>query len=85
MVSFGQEGAFAPKGRHRRLSYGPVVAGRVLAATVFAGVTRTVSRVVESLGGSKRSAETPFGAPLFRPATLGFAAGRPAERRAPAR
>jgi hypothetical protein len=44
VISFGQEGAFAPKGGYQWLSYALVIAGWILATTVFAGVTRTVSR-----------------------------------------
>ncbi|KUO15699.1 membrane-associated oxidoreductase [Streptomyces dysideae] len=44
VISFGQESAFAPKGGYQALSYALVVAGWILATTVFAGVTRTVSR-----------------------------------------
>ncbi|MEV5239185.1 membrane-associated oxidoreductase [Streptomyces cinnamoneus] len=44
VISFGQEGAFAPQGWYQTLSYALVVAGWVLATTVFAGVTRTTSR-----------------------------------------
>ncbi|MGW0731425.1 membrane-associated oxidoreductase [Streptomyces sp. NPDC002851] len=44
VISFGQEGAFDPTGWHRTLSYALVIAGWILATTVFAGVTRTVSR-----------------------------------------
>ncbi|MFF5972341.1 membrane-associated oxidoreductase [Streptomyces sp. NPDC012769] len=44
VISFGQEGAFAPEGWYQTLSYALVVAGWILATTVFAGVTRTISR-----------------------------------------
>jgi uncharacterized protein YjbI with pentapeptide repeats len=44
VISFGQEGAFAPTGCYQTLSYALVIAGWILATTVFAGVTRTVSR-----------------------------------------
>ncbi|MFJ7067785.1 membrane-associated oxidoreductase [Streptomyces sp. NPDC101115] len=44
VISFGQEQAFAPRGWYQTLAYGLVVAGWVLATTVFAGVTRTISR-----------------------------------------
>ncbi|MEV0640521.1 membrane-associated oxidoreductase [Streptomyces sp. NPDC050619] len=44
VISFGQEGAFAPEGWYQTLSYALVIAGWILATTVFAGVTRTVSR-----------------------------------------
>ncbi|WP_020135568.1 hypothetical protein [Streptomyces sp. 351MFTsu5.1] len=44
VISFGQEGAFAPRGGYQWLSYALVIAGWILATTVFAGVTRTVNR-----------------------------------------
>jgi hypothetical protein len=44
VISFGQEGVFAPSGWYRTLSYVLVVTGWILATTVVAGVTRTVSR-----------------------------------------
>ncbi|MFG2456717.1 membrane-associated oxidoreductase [Streptomyces sp. NPDC048523] len=44
VISFGQEGAFAPQGWYQSLSYTLVIAGWILATTVFAGVTRTVNR-----------------------------------------
>ncbi|MFG2951529.1 membrane-associated oxidoreductase [Streptomyces adustus] len=44
VISFGQEDAFAPDGWYQTLSYALVIAGWVLATTVFAGVSRTVSR-----------------------------------------
>ncbi|MCT9082557.1 membrane-associated oxidoreductase [Streptomyces fulvoviolaceus] len=44
VISFGQESAFAPKDGYQALSYALVIAGWILATTVFAGVTRTVSR-----------------------------------------
>ncbi|MFH9859327.1 membrane-associated oxidoreductase [Streptomyces sp. NPDC017202] len=44
VVSFGQESAFAPSGWHRILSYVLILTGWLLASTVVAGVTRTVSR-----------------------------------------
>ncbi|MEU6350972.1 membrane-associated oxidoreductase [Streptomyces sp. NPDC047072] len=44
VISFGQEGAFAPRGVYQWLSYALVIAGWILATTVFAGVTRTVNR-----------------------------------------
>ncbi|MFF9063329.1 membrane-associated oxidoreductase [Streptomyces sp. NPDC014882] len=44
VVSFGQETAFAPSGWHRGLSYVLILTGWLLATTVVAGVTRTVSR-----------------------------------------
>ncbi|MFI0543836.1 membrane-associated oxidoreductase [Streptomyces sp. WSLK1-3] len=44
VISFGQEGAFAPRGWYQSLSYALVIAGWILATTVFAGVTLTVNR-----------------------------------------
>jgi uncharacterized protein YjbI with pentapeptide repeats len=44
VISFGQEGAFAPADGFQTLAYALVIAGWILATTVFAGVTRTVSR-----------------------------------------
>lgn len=44
VISFGQESAFAPRDGYQTLSYALVIAGWILATTVFAGVTRTVSR-----------------------------------------
>ncbi|GHG86043.1 membrane-associated oxidoreductase [Streptomyces lanatus] len=44
VISFGQEPAFAPDGGQQWLSYVLVLAGWILATTVIAGVTRTVSR-----------------------------------------
>ncbi|MFD7136185.1 membrane-associated oxidoreductase [Streptomyces sp. NPDC059894] len=44
VISFGQESAFAPSGLHQTLAYVLVVTGWILATTVVAGVTRTVSR-----------------------------------------
>ncbi|MFI6010914.1 pentapeptide repeat-containing protein [Streptomyces sp. NPDC051243] len=44
VISFGQEPAFAPEGGQQWLSYVLVLAGWILATTVVAGVTRTVSR-----------------------------------------
>lgn len=44
VISFGQEAAFAPDGPYQVLSYVLVITGWVLATTVLAGVTRTVSR-----------------------------------------
>ncbi|MEU5043700.1 translocation/assembly module TamB domain-containing protein [Streptomyces griseorubiginosus] len=44
VISFGQEGAFAPSGGYQWLSYALIIAGWILATTVFAGVTRTVNR-----------------------------------------
>ncbi|MFF3846213.1 membrane-associated oxidoreductase [Streptomyces sp. NPDC002328] len=44
VISFGQESAFAPAGGYRTLSYVLVLTGWILATTVVAGVTRSVSR-----------------------------------------
>lgn len=44
VISFGQEGAFAPAGWYQALSYVLVLTGWILATTVLAGVTRAVSR-----------------------------------------
>ncbi|MEU6373138.1 membrane-associated oxidoreductase [Streptomyces sp. NPDC046909] len=44
VISFGQEGAFAPKGGYQALSYALVITGWILATTVVTGVTRAVSR-----------------------------------------
>ncbi|WP_128434374.1 membrane-associated oxidoreductase [Streptomyces cyaneus] len=44
VISFGQEQAFAPQGGQQWLSYVLVLTGWILATTVIAGVTRTVSR-----------------------------------------
>ncbi|ANS69282.1 membrane-associated oxidoreductase [Streptomyces lincolnensis] len=44
VISFGQESAFAPDDGYQTLSYALVISGWILATTVFAGVTRTVSR-----------------------------------------
>ncbi|MFJ9297962.1 membrane-associated oxidoreductase [Streptomyces asoensis] len=44
VISFGQESAFAPTGWYQTLSYVLIVTGWILATTVAAGVTRTVSR-----------------------------------------
>ncbi|MFC4504344.1 MULTISPECIES: membrane-associated oxidoreductase [Streptomyces] len=44
VISFGQESAFAPTGWYQKLSYVLIVTGWILATTVAAGVTRTVSR-----------------------------------------
>ncbi len=44
VISFGQEPAYAPDGGQQWLSYVLVLAGWILATTVIAGVTRTVSR-----------------------------------------
>jgi hypothetical protein len=44
VISFGQEAAFAPRGGYQVLAYVLVLTGWILATTVIAGVTRTVSR-----------------------------------------
>ncbi|CCK26192.1 hypothetical protein BN159_1813 [Streptomyces davaonensis JCM 4913] len=44
VISFGQEAAYAPEGWSQWLSYVLVLAGWILATTILAGVTRTVSR-----------------------------------------
>ncbi|MEU1515993.1 membrane-associated oxidoreductase [Streptomyces sp. NPDC005811] len=44
VISFGQEEAFAPRGGYQTLSYVLVATGWILATTVAAGVTRTISR-----------------------------------------
>ncbi|MEU0374713.1 membrane-associated oxidoreductase [Streptomyces sp. NPDC006283] len=44
IITFGQEPAFAPDGWHQWLSYSLIITGWILATTVVAGVTRTVSR-----------------------------------------
>ncbi|MET9775971.1 membrane-associated oxidoreductase [Streptomyces sp. NPDC006367] len=44
VISFGQENAFAPTGRYQTLAYVLIIMGWILATTVVAGVTRTVSR-----------------------------------------
>ncbi|MDT0608706.1 membrane-associated oxidoreductase [Streptomyces lancefieldiae] len=44
VISFGQENAFAPEGGYQTLSYVLIVMGWILATTVVAGVTRSVSR-----------------------------------------
>jgi hypothetical protein len=44
VISFGQESAFAPRGWYQTLSYVLIITGWILATTVVAGVTRTVSR-----------------------------------------
>ncbi|MFG2549867.1 membrane-associated oxidoreductase [Streptomyces sp. NPDC048581] len=44
VISFGQEPAFAPEGGQQALAYVLVLTGWILATTVVAGVTRTVSR-----------------------------------------
>ncbi|MFG2286649.1 membrane-associated oxidoreductase [Streptomyces sp. NPDC048595] len=44
VVNFGQESAFAPDGWYQWLSYALIITGWILATTILAGVTRTVSR-----------------------------------------
>jgi uncharacterized protein YjbI with pentapeptide repeats len=44
VISFGQEDAFAPDGWYQGLSYLLIITGWILATTVVAGVSRTVSR-----------------------------------------
>ncbi|MFJ6080894.1 membrane-associated oxidoreductase [Streptomyces sp. NPDC092369] len=44
VISFGQENAFAPRGAYQALSYVLIITGWILATTVIAGVTRSVSR-----------------------------------------
>ncbi|MGW1374207.1 membrane-associated oxidoreductase [Streptomyces sp. NPDC002446] len=44
VINFGQESAFAPHGWHQWLSYALIITGWILATTIVAGVTRTVSR-----------------------------------------
>jgi hypothetical protein len=44
VISFGQESAYAPSGWYQALSYALIISGWLLATTVIAGVTRTVSR-----------------------------------------
>ncbi|MFF4284488.1 membrane-associated oxidoreductase [Streptomyces sp. NPDC001633] len=44
IINFGQESAFAPAGWHQWLSYALIITGWILATTIVAGVTRTVSR-----------------------------------------
>ncbi|GHF44257.1 membrane-associated oxidoreductase [Streptomyces griseosporeus] len=44
VISFGQESSFAPTGWYQALAYVLVLGGWILATTVVAGVTRTVSR-----------------------------------------
>ncbi|MEW2400663.1 membrane-associated oxidoreductase [Streptomyces sp. NPDC046862] len=44
VISFGQEGAFAPEGWYQTLSYVLIITGWILATTVLAGVSRSVSR-----------------------------------------
>ncbi|WP_329937167.1 hypothetical protein [Streptomyces sp. BE308] len=44
LMDFGQKTAFTPTGPNQWLSYFLIVADRVLATTVVAGVTRNLSR-----------------------------------------
>lgn len=44
VISFGQEGAFAPEGGYQFLSYALILTGWILATTVIAGVSRSVAR-----------------------------------------
>ncbi|MFE5004747.1 membrane-associated oxidoreductase [Streptomyces sp. NPDC056696] len=44
IIDFGQESAFSPTGWHQPLSYILIITGWILATTVAAGITRTVSR-----------------------------------------
>ncbi|MGW5104480.1 membrane-associated oxidoreductase [Streptomyces sp. NPDC004100] len=44
VIDFGQESAFAPRGRYQWLSYVLIITGWILATTIVTGVTRTVSR-----------------------------------------
>lgn len=44
VISFGQEGAFGPVGGYQYLSYVLILTGWILATTVIAGVSRSVSR-----------------------------------------
>ncbi|KFG72627.1 hypothetical protein [Streptomyces mutabilis] len=44
VISFGQENAFAPEGGYQTLAYVLIITGWILATTVIAGLTRTVSR-----------------------------------------
>jgi hypothetical protein len=44
VVTFGQQTAFAPKGGYQWLAYGLMAAGWLLAITVFASITRALSR-----------------------------------------
>ncbi|MFI2758594.1 membrane-associated oxidoreductase [Streptomyces echinatus] len=44
VISFGQDSAFAPHGGYQLLAHVLVLTGWILATTVIAGVTRTVSR-----------------------------------------
>jgi len=44
VIDFGQERAFSPTGWYQGLSYVLIITGWILATTIVAGVTRTVSR-----------------------------------------
>ncbi|KMS69685.1 oxidoreductase [Streptomyces viridochromogenes] len=44
IITFGQEGAFAPRGGGQWLAYGLIAAGWILATTVTAGISRAISR-----------------------------------------
>lgn len=44
VINFGQEPAFAPDGWYQWLSYTLIITGWILATTIVAGVSRTVSR-----------------------------------------
>ncbi|MFI0367785.1 hypothetical protein ACH35V_07885 [Actinomadura sp. 1N219] len=44
IIDFGQEKAFKPSGGYQWLAYGLVIGGWVLATTIAAGVSRTISR-----------------------------------------
>jgi hypothetical protein len=44
IITFGQEGAFAPRGTGQWLAYGLIAAGWILATTVTAGISRAISR-----------------------------------------
>ncbi|MFE2984555.1 hypothetical protein [Streptomyces sp. NPDC059262] len=44
IIDFGQESAFSPTGWYQALSYALIITGWILATTVAAGITRTVSR-----------------------------------------
>ncbi|MFF3453863.1 oxidoreductase [Streptomyces sp. NPDC002730] len=44
VITFGQEGAFAPEGTEQWLAYGLIAAGWILATAVTAGISRAISR-----------------------------------------
>ncbi|CAM5325016.1 hypothetical protein SATRM34S_00952 [Streptomyces atroolivaceus] len=44
IIDFGQEKAFSPQGWYQWLSYLLIVTGWLLATTIAAGITRSVSR-----------------------------------------